>query len=41
MFKIKRCNCKHAWQDRRYGKRMRVHNVCREGARCTVCNNVG
>lgn len=37
---IKSCNCKHAFQDARYGKKKRVHNKCEKGLRCTVCGNV-
>ena len=39
---IKRCTCKHAYQDKRYGRGKRVHNVG-EGNKgnvpevCTVC----
>lgn len=41
MTDIRRCNCKHAWQDRRYGKGMRVHNRMPQKSlnRCTVCGN--
>jgi hypothetical protein len=41
---IKRCDCKHAYQDKKYGKGKRVHNYIGgnggrrgEGIRCTVC----
>ena len=40
---IKRCNCIHKYQDKKYGTKMRVHNESksvRQGARahtCTVC----
>jgi hypothetical protein len=36
---IKRCTCKNEFQDERYGKGLRVHNVKKEGnkATCTVC----
>ena len=35
---VKRCDCKHEFQDKRYGKRKRVHNACGNGGyRCTVC----
>jgi hypothetical protein len=43
---IRRCSCKHEYQDKRYGKGRRVHNkVENESAhggkwRCTVCTNV-
>lgn len=38
---IKKCNCKSEFQDKKYGKDMRVHNkYIKEngGYRCTVCN---
>lgn len=36
--RIKKCNCKHRYQDIKYGKGMRVCNQTREGNyRCTVC----
>jgi hypothetical protein len=33
------CKCENAYQDKRYGNHMRVHNTTtKEGkARCTVC----
>lgn len=36
---IKKCVCSHEYQDRRYGKGMRVMNVKskKEEATCTVC----
>ena len=35
---IKKCNCKHEFQDTRYGKFMRVMNKMKNGLyRCTVC----
>lgn len=38
---IERCSCSHEYQDKRYGKQMRVHNLSgkkdRFRARCTVC----
>lgn len=37
---IKKCDCKHAFQDKKYGKGMRVHNEYTSksgGYRCTVC----
>ena len=42
MTKIKRCSCKHTYQDERYGKGKRVHNsmsaLNSSGSwRCTVC----
>ena len=46
---ILRCenkNCKHDFQDRTYGKKMRVHNLAvkgnggSKGYRCTVCGTV-
>lgn len=38
---ILKCTCKHEFQDKTYGKDMRVHNRTKDGkARCTVCNQV-
>lgn len=37
MTAIKACKCENKFQDRRYGKRRRVHNQCSKGHRCTVC----
>ena len=41
---IKKCTCEHKYQDKRYGKWLRVHNPTRDsrgtgigGYRCTVC----
>ncbi len=39
---VKSCTCDHAYQDKQYGKGMRVHNPIRVGTkdlgyRCTVC----
>ena len=38
---IKRCDCKHEYQDKCYGKQMRIHNKANKdrdgGWRCTVC----
>jgi hypothetical protein len=40
---ILRCTCKHEYQDKLYGKGMRVHNYApkgyqgKAGYRCTVC----
>ena len=42
--KILRCNCENTFQDKLYGKQMRVHNICQGGnnkdkvAYCTVCS---
>lgn len=41
---IKSCDCKHPYQDAKYGEGKRVHNLTGpaknpiKGARCTVCN---
>lgn len=36
--RILKCTCEHEFQDKAYGKGMRVHNVTEEGdAACTVC----
>lgn len=43
MTKAIRCNCKHEFQDQKYGKDMRVHNKTGQAKsdgvkwRCTVC----
>jgi len=34
---IKKCTCKHEFQDKKYGKGMRVFNKGKEVWRCTVC----
>jgi LSD1 subclass zinc finger protein len=38
---IKKCSCKHEFQDSEHGLNMRVMNSCRGGTdvRCTVCNS--
>lgn len=43
---IKKCTCKHEYQDQKYGPGMRVHNPSghsdRKGeSRCSVCGNGG
>jgi hypothetical protein len=40
MTKIQACGCKHAYQDGKYGRGMRVWNSCVKGWRCTVCSAV-
>lgn len=36
--KVMRCTCKHEYQDRKYGKGKRVHNMKVDGKFvCTVC----
>jgi len=39
MVVIKRCSCKSEFQDKRYGKKLRVMNLMddNKGFRCTVC----
>jgi hypothetical protein len=36
---IRRCDCTNAFQDKKYGKNMRVHNISTKHNeyRCTVC----
>lgn len=36
---IKKCTCKSKFQDKTYGKDLRVHNLGKDGkqAKCTVC----
>jgi len=46
---IRHCSCKHEYQDQKYGKQMRLHNIRikrdnkstdKHGSRCTVCGTV-
>jgi hypothetical protein len=37
MTKVVVCNCKHAYQDEKYGENKRVMNKTGKGYRCTVC----
>lgn len=39
---IRKCSCKHAYQDSVYGQSMRVFNPLKDKnkARCTVCSSV-
>ena len=40
---ITTCNCEHEYQDKKYGKGMRVHNETNKVPttyRCTVCGKV-
>lgn len=41
MIKIVECSCEHDFQDKKYGKKQRVHNYAekKEGWRCTVCSS--
>jgi hypothetical protein len=44
MMKAKECNCTSEYQDKKYGKGIRIHNACgaskgNPGYRCTVCGN--
>ena len=43
MTRIAACTCSHAFQDDRYGKQQRVHNMMKESVpqkwRCTVCSS--
>ena len=34
---VLRCSCVNEYQDKKYGKQMRVHNVGTKGSKCTVC----
>jgi len=41
--RILRCTCSHVFQDRKYGKGKRLHNIKvgnTKGYACTVCSNV-
>ena len=42
MAKILPCGCEHEYQDKKYGKGMRVHNFTAktETWRCTVCERI-
>ncbi len=31
------CGCENEYQDKKYGKHIRVHNEFNKGWRCTVC----
>lgn len=33
----KECSCTHAFQNKTYGKGIRVHNKTKDGWRCTAC----
>lgn len=37
---VRACKCANEFQDKTYGKGMRVHTPSNKGDRCTVCNNV-
>ena len=43
MTTVKPCDCKHEFQDKEYGKGMRVHSLGADGksATCTVCGKGG
>ena len=38
---IKKCNCNHTYQDKKYGNNKRVYNLSERGDKgtCTVCGN--
>ena len=39
--RVLRCACSHEYQDQKFGREMRVHNLCQgNSARCTVCSKV-
>jgi len=38
--KVLACTCKHEYEDQRYGARMRLHNKCNKGFRCTICSSI-
>jgi hypothetical protein len=46
MTKKLKCDCDHEYQDKRYGKKIRLHNFAPKGYktgpgwRCTVCKSV-
>jgi len=42
---VLKCSCQHAYQDKKYGKGLRVHNPVKSRTdkpdwRCTVCKKV-
>lgn len=39
MTEVRHCNCESEFQDKLYGKGMRLHNIMGDGpkCRCTVC----
>ena len=43
---IRKCTCNHEYQDKTYGSKLRVHNLCKKkgdkylGARCSVCGHL-
>ena len=38
MVRIKKCTCESQYQDKKYGKDNRVHNITvKDKNRCTVC----
>ena len=37
---VKKCTCDHVYQDKRFGKGMRLHNKGLKGWTCTVCRHV-
>lgn len=41
--RILRCNCKHEYQDEKYGKERRLHNKAGKDSiswKCTICGSV-
>ena len=38
--KILECVCEHEYQDKKYGRKMRVHNAGKEHFKCTVCGRI-
>ena len=37
---VQKCTCEHDFQDEKYGKGMRLKNMCVKGARCTICEKI-
>lgn len=33
------CDCQHEFQDKRYGKGIRIYNIGKTHKSCTVCGN--
>jgi hypothetical protein len=40
MTKVMFCDCKHNYQDKKYGSQMRVWNEGVKGWKCTVCGKI-
>ena len=34
---MKRCDCENKHNDKKFGKKLRIHNKCEKGWRCATC----